>query len=69
MLLVFANHPYHTAAMDDLALVTNLLDRRTYLHFEQPPFHSTTSRMLATAIGAMTPPGGNPEEPESYLYL
>jgi len=25
MLLVLADHPHHTAAMDDLALVTNLL--------------------------------------------
>jgi hypothetical protein len=36
MLLVLADHPHHTAAMDDLALVTNLLDRRTYLHNHNP---------------------------------
>jgi hypothetical protein len=26
VLRVLANHPHHTAAMDDLALVTNLFD-------------------------------------------
>ena len=36
MLLVLADHSHHTAAMDDLALVTNLLYRCTYLHTTTP---------------------------------
>ena len=36
MLRVLADHPHHTAAMDDLALVTNLLYRCTYLHNDKP---------------------------------
>jgi hypothetical protein len=46
MLLVLADHPHDTAAMDDLALVTNLLDRRTYLH-EQ--LLARNSHQLATS--------------------
>jgi hypothetical protein len=29
---VNANHPHHTLAVDDLALVTNFLYRRSYFH-------------------------------------
>src|SRR5712691_5122506 len=32
MFRVDANHPYHTLAVDDLALVANLLDRCSYFH-------------------------------------
>jgi hypothetical protein len=35
MLCVLADHPHHTAAMDDLALIANLLNRCTNLH-EKP---------------------------------
>src|SRR5437016_869456 len=39
MLLIRADHPHHAAAADDLALVTNPFDRRSY-------FHKTFSRQL-----------------------
>src|SRR5215469_3339984 len=32
MFRVHADHPHHALAMDDLALVTNLLNRCPYLH-------------------------------------
>jgi len=37
MLLVFADHPHHTAAMDDLALIANLLYRCPNLHKDPAP--------------------------------
>jgi hypothetical protein len=36
MFRVFANHPHHTVAMDNLALVANFLYRSTNLHFPLP---------------------------------
>jgi len=32
MFLIRADHPHHTAAADDLALVADSLDWRSYLH-------------------------------------
>jgi len=32
MFWVHADHPHYTLAVDDLALVTNLLNRCSYLH-------------------------------------
>jgi len=34
MFRIDANHPHHTFAMDDLALVAHLFNRRTDLHLE-----------------------------------
>jgi len=46
MFRVNANHPHHTLAMDDLALVANLLYGRSYFH--KPAFSCQLSAVSKT---------------------
>src|SRR3954464_10067866 len=55
MLLVRANHPHHTLAADDLALVTNLLHRRSNLHTVLLPCRSARSHYGDDAAARQIP--------------
>src|ERR1700679_3186601 len=63
MLLVLADHSHHTAAMDDLALITNLLDPCTYLHNDSP----SISRLTSSGVRHGTPSNKPPEEAGCFL--
>src|ERR1700738_3889108 len=65
MLRVLADHPHHTTAMDDLALVANLLNRRTYLHEQLP----TQKRPRARSLSGIPSRGLAPAAPASQLWL
>ena len=68
MLWVDTDNPHHTLAVNHLALITNLFDGRTYLHYKLSisfipvsyPAHDSNRR-------AITPPTlDHPEHPEEF---
>jgi hypothetical protein len=48
---VDANYPHDALAVDNLALVTHLFNRRTDLHFDNPQIFSARNRMAVIYSG------------------
>src|SRR5205809_2115622 len=64
VLLVRADHAHHAAAANDLALVTDSLDRRSYLHYRSfPPDLTTRPTASLRFFRASRPAGSAPGEP------
>ena len=53
---VGADHPHHALAVDDLAVITHLLDRSPYFHCRSPLRRELVRRLFSSLVAVCDPP-------------